>query len=324
MSCAPRGRFAARRLAVLCLSCEMESHAAYDWNHLHPRRRESPQVVDETLRDGLQSPSVLDPPLESKIEMLHAMVRIGVDVVSVGLPAAGKRAEDDATALASEIMRAALPLRPTAAGRTTRADVLAIARVRERTGAPLTAYAFVGSSPIRRYVEGWGPDFVLRGLAAAAESARAAELPVRLVLEDTTRTPPATLATIFRAAVDEGVEGLVLCDTVGHATPDGTRALVGFARSQLAALGASHLELDWHGHNDRGAALSNAVAAVRAGVDRVHGTALGIGERTGNVRIDHLLGALAELGARRAPDTQELQRYSALSAEALGWPVAAL
>ncbi len=295
----------------------------YDWNHLHPRRHEWPRVVDETLRDGLQSPSVVDPPLYRKIEILHAMASIGVDVVSVGLPAAGKRAEEDATALATEIMRAGLPLAPTAAGRTTKGDVLAIARVRERTGAPLTAYTFVGSSPIRSYVEGWGPDFVIRGLATASEAARGAGLPLRLVLEDTTRTPPATLATIFRAAVDEGVEGLVLCDTVGHATPDGTRALVGFARSQLAALGASHLELDWHGHNDRGAALSNAVAAVRAGVDRVHGTALGIGERTGNVRIDHLLGALAELGARHAPSERELQRYSALSADALGWPMVA-
>ncbi len=300
----------------------MHDPAGYDWNDLGPFRATAPypRVVDETLRDGLQSPSVVDPPLDRKIAIMHAMAAIGVDVVSIGLPAAGQRAEEHAVVLARELVLTKLPIAPTAAGRTTVGDVQAIARVAARAGVAITVYAFIGSSPIRRYVEGWAPDFVLRCIGTVASAARDANMPVRVVLEDATRTSPATLATLFRAAVDAGIEGIVLCDTVGHATPDGTRALVTFARSQLAALGVPRLELDWHGHNDRGAALSNAVAAVRAGIDRVHGTALGVGERAGNVRIDHLLAALARLGTRPEPRADDVERYSALAADGLGWP----
>jgi 2-isopropylmalate synthase len=298
--------------------------AEFNWNHaqIGPRKAGWPLVVDETLRDGLQSPSVLDPPVERKIEMLHSMARIGVDVVSVGLPAAGKRAEDDAVALAKAIATGRLAIQATAAGRTTANDVNAIARVSQRAGIPVTAYAFVGSSPIRRYVEGWSLDFIVGCIRTASEAARAAGLPWRIVLEDTTRTPPPALATIFRAAVECGASGIVLCDTVGHASPDGAAALVTFARHQLAAFGGMNLELDWHGHNDRGVALSNALAAARTGVDRVHGTALGIGERTGNVRIDHLIAGLSDAGMREPPDEREMETYDALCASALGWNAA--
>jgi len=275
-------------------------------------------VVDETLRDGLQSASALDPPIEQKIELLHAMAAIGVDVVSIGLPAAGPRAESDAIALAREILRSKLPLEPTAAARTTQADVLAVARVSERVGLPLVVYAFVGSSPIRQYVEGWDQSFLVRSVEIAGETARRAGLPLCVVTEDTTRTPPATLAVLFRAAIDAGAVGLCLCDTVGHASAHGTRALVSYARAQLAALGASHVRLDWHGHNDRALALTNALAAVRAGVHRVHGTALGVGERTGNTRIDHLLLALAEMGSRPPAPPGAIERYDRLAASALG------
>ncbi len=295
--------------------------AVFNWNHLDLRpHARAPWVVDETLRDGLQSPSVVDPPLDRKIAILHAMVAVGVDVVSVGLPAAGKRAEDDAVALAREIATSHLPLVPTAAGRTTAGDVLAVARVSERAGTPVAVYAFVGSSPIRQYVEGWSVDFIVRCIRTATDTARDAGLPLHVVLEDTTRTPPTTLATIFRAALDGGAAGLALCDTVGHASPDGAAALVTFARHQLVALGGTHLELDWHGHNDRGAALSNALAAARAGVDRVHATALGIGERTGNVRMDHLLEGLCG-SARPHPGPAALEAYNRLCATALGWEI---
>lgn len=280
----------------------------------------SPRVVDETLRDGLQSPSVVDPPVARKIELLHAMAAVGVDVVSIGLPAAGARAESDAIALASEIQRSKLPMEATAAARTVEGDVVAVARVSERVGLPLVVYAFVGSSPIRQYVEGWDLGFLVRSVRVAGETARRAGLPICIVTEDTTRTPPATLSTLFRAAIDAGASGFCLCDTVGHASPHGTAALVEFARRELTALGAGHVQLDWHGHNDRALALTNALAAVRSGVDRVHGTALGVGERTGNTRIDHLLHALAETAARPASSRSALDRYNRLAADALGCP----
>jgi len=288
----------------------------HDWNRceVDPWEGVRPRVIDETLRDGLQSASVLDPPLDRKIALLHAMVGIGVDSVSVGLPAAGPRAVRDATELAREIRSARLPIRPTAAARTMEGDVQAIADVSSRAGIAIEVYAFIGSSPIRRLVEGWGVAFLIERIRAAGLAAQSAGLPYCLVMEDTTRTPPDVLRELFSAAIDVGAVRLCLCDTVGHADPFGTHALVTFAKETLAGLGAPNLELDWHGHNDRGLALANALAAARAGVTGVHGTAGGVGERTGNTPMAELVSQLGVVGARSAPDAIALQKYRALTA----------
>ncbi|MEI8255052.1 MAG: 2Fe-2S iron-sulfur cluster-binding protein [Deltaproteobacteria bacterium] len=277
-----------------------------------------PMVVDETLRDGLQSASVLDPSIEAKIGLLHAMAALGVDVVSVGLPAAGARAEADAARLAREIVDAKLGMIPTGAARTTKKDVYAVARAAERAGTPIEVYAFIGTSPIRQYVENWDMDFLLSHIREACEAARDAGLPFCLVTEDTTRTPPAAIAQLYAAAVDAGASRLCLCDTVGHADPNGTKALVEFVKATLVGLGATHVGLDWHGHNDRGLALGNAIAAVQAGVGRVHGTALGLGERTGNARLEHLLLALESMGARTVRPAAAYEKFEGLAASALG------
>ncbi len=278
-------------------------------------------VNDESLRDGLQSPSVHDPSRADKIAMLHAMAAIGVDVASVGLPAASARAVDDAAALLKEIGAARLGIRATAAARTTEGDVHAIAEVSQRAGAPLEVYAFIGSSPIRHYVEAWDEDFLTRRVAGSAEAARKAGLPYCLVTEDTTRAHPANLRALWDAAVDAGASRLCLCDTVGHADPDGVEALVTFAQSYLRGRGAHHVQLDWHGHEDRGLGLPNALRAARLGVERIHGTALGVGERVGNVSMEALLYNLALLGHRPAPSLEALRAYSDLAARALRWDI---
>jgi 2-isopropylmalate synthase len=280
-----------------------------------PARRA--RVVDETLRDGLQSAGVRDPSIEQKIQFLHAMADIGVDVVSLGLPAAGERAARDVTELARAIASSRLSLKPTAAARTTEGDVLAIAEASARAGIPIEVYAFIGVSPIRQMVEGWDTALLVGRVEVAARTARAAGLPFCLVTEDTTRSSPEVLRLLFRAAVDAGASRLCLCDTVGHADPYGTSALIAFTRQTLADLGATHVELDWHGHNDRGLALANALAAVRSGIDRVHGTALGTGERTGNPSIEQLLLAMGVRGGRRTPNEGALGRYRNLAVHAL-------
>ncbi|HQY60309.1 MAG TPA: 2Fe-2S iron-sulfur cluster-binding protein [Polyangiaceae bacterium] len=274
-------------------------------------------MVDETLRDGLQSASACDPPIHRKIALLHAMVDIGVDAVSIGLPAAGPRAVRDAVALAREVSDARLPVRMTAAARTTAADVRAIADVSARAGQAIDVYSFIGSSPIRQYVEGWALSFLLERVAEASRVARAAGLPFCLVLEDTTRTPPAVLRQMFAAAVEAGAARICLCDTVGHVDPSGAAALVDFATGLLRELGAPEVELDWHGHNDRGLALGNALAAARAGASAVHATAGGVGERCGNTAMEHLVEQLAAAGVRRAPPAAALGAYRALAESAL-------
>lgn len=284
----------------------------HDWNQSVSGgwRGRKIAIVDESLRDGLQSPSVIDPPIEKKIAILHAMASLGVDAVSVGLPAAGPRAVRDAGLLAAEIARERLPFRATAAARTVANDVNAIAEASQYAGIPIDVYAFIGSSPIRYLVESWTIDWLLDHVKIAGEAARRANLPYCLVLEDTTRTNPELLSLLYKAAVDVGAVRICICDTVGHADARGTAEVIAFARRTLEAMGAPHLELDWHGHNDRGLALGNAIVAAESGIDGIHATTGGFGERTGNVMMEHLVLALHAMGARGAVSQPAIEEYS--------------
>lgn len=280
-------------------------------------------VVDETLRDGLQAAAGVNPPIAHKIDLLHAMAGVGVDVVSVGLPAAGGRYAEDCYELCREIVRAKLPLVATAAARTVPSDVVAIARASERAGFPIEVYSFIGSSPIRHDVEGWSIDFLVNAVVSSVKEAVNAGLSFTLVTEDTTRSHPDVLRTLFRAAIDAGARRLCLCDTTGHVTPYGVEELVAFARRELAAIGATHVELDWHGHNDRGLALATALWAASNGVDRVHGTGLSVGERVGNTSLELLVENLGRLGYRPPVPRARLVEYCELAARALQFPVPA-
>jgi 2-isopropylmalate synthase len=120
-------------------------------------------------------------------------------------------------------------------------------------------------------------------------------LPVMYVTEDTVRARPEQLKQLFLAAIRCGAKRLCLCDTVGHATPTGAANVVRFAAEVVKESGAE-VGLDWHGHCDRGLAVVNTLAAIRAGATRVHGCAIGIGERVGNTPMDQLLVNLRLLG----------------------------
>jgi|GEM_PF-188870 len=278
-------------------------------------------VVDETLRDGLQSAAGIQPDTSQKIDLVHAMDAIGVDVVSVGLPAAGKQNAEDCYLVCREIVRSKLRLVPTAAARTVVTDVQGIARASQRAGIPIEVYSFIGSSPIRLVVEGWNLDFLIGAITGAAREATAAGLPFCLVTEDTTRSHPDVLRTLYKCAVDAGTSRICICDTTGHVTPYGIEALVDFARKTLDDMGASHVELDWHGHNDRGIGLPNAMWAATAGVDRVHGTGLGVGERVGNTSLELLVDNLGRVGARPRPSEARLIEYCELASRALQYPI---
>jgi 2-isopropylmalate synthase len=316
----------------------------YDWNRIAPlidtaghvsapeggsasvlfgRGARGVKVVDETLRDGLQSASGVQPPVAHKIDLLHAMAAVGVDVVSVGLPAAGLQSFEHSYLLCREIARSKLALTPTAAARTVVADVQGIARAAERAGMPIEVYAFIGSSPIRHFVEGWELEFLVRCVTDATREAVQAGLPFCLVTEDTTRAHPDLLLALYRAAIDAGASRLCLCDTTGYATPYGIEELVTFVRSELERMGARHVGLDWHGHNDRGIALPNALWAATVGVDRVHGTGLGVGERVGNTALELLVDNLGLVGARQRVPQARLIEYCDLASRALSFPIPA-
>ena len=272
----------------------------YDWNEKDrrgPLLRKYPRFVDETIRDGLQSPSVQDPSIEEKMELVRLMDRLGIDVVNLGLPGAGPRAQADVERLLRMIVEEDLRIQPNCAARTVVADIQPIVDIAERVGRPIEVTAFIGSSPIRAYAEDWDVDTLARRTREAICFTVEHGMPASFVTEDTTRSHPATLDRLFREAIGAGASRLVLCDTCGHATPDGVRNLVNFTKAVLRAMGAEDdVELDWHGHDDRGHALPLALFALEHGVDRVHGCALGIGERVGNTPIDLLLLNLYLLG----------------------------
>ena len=279
------------------------------------------QVVDETLRDGLQNASGVNPPVAFKVDLLHAMAKVGVDVVSVGLPAAGARHAEDCHLLCKEIREARLPLRATAAARTVVADVEGIATASQRAGMSIEVYSFIGSSPIRHYAESWDLEFLLGNVRRSTEAAVRNGLPFCLVTEDTTRANPDVLRALFRTAIDAGAVRLCLCDTTGHVTPYGVEELIAFTRNELAAIGATHVELDWHAHNDRGLSVATALWAATIGVHRVHGTGLGVGERVGNTSLELLVDNLGRLGVREPVPTERLIEYCQLAARALHWAI---
>lgn len=296
----------------------------YDWNRkghaISPSMRKV-EIHDETLRDGIQSPSVTDPTIEDKVRILRLLARVGIHSVNVGLPGAGPRAVEDVETLVKVVRDEKLPLSVGCAARTHPADIEPIIAISERTGVPIEIMAFLGSSPIRMFAENWEEDRLESLTRNAVKLGTKAGLPVSFVTEDTVRSAPQTLRRLFEAAVEEGADRLVLCDTVGHATANGVFNLVHFAENLLLGMGMrDKVRLDWHGHNDRGHALSNALYAIEAGCDRVHGTVLGIGERVGNTSVDQLLVNLKLLHVIER-DLSAMHELVDTVSEAINWPI---
>jgi 2-isopropylmalate synthase len=271
----------------------------YDWNQASPPAIPPNTLVllnDETLRDGLQNPSVYDPSIEEKIEILHLMESLGIDSVNVGLPGAGPRAAAHTEALAREIASHHMKIRPNCAARTVEADIRPIIEISQRVGIPLEAATFLGSSPIRRLVEDWTVDHLERTTEKAVRFAVDHGLPSMYVTEDTTRTDRDTVKRLYSTAIRNGARAVVFCDTVGHATPQGAYNLIKFAVDEIVKPSGEKIRVDWHGHNDRGLAIANSLAAIAAGANQVHAAANSLGERVGNTPMELMLVNLRLMG----------------------------
>jgi len=275
-----------------------EEEFLYDWNLIGEREIPTPPLVeldDETLRDGLQGPSVRQPDLSEKIEILHRMKDLNIHAANIGYAGAGEKVLDHVVALAEEIRNQKLGISPNCAGRSHPADILPIAEAQQRSGVAIEAALFLGSSPIRQFVEGWDIDFLIRSTHDAVTLARKEGLEVMFVTEDTTRAPADVLHKIYSTAIEAGARRICLADTVGHATPWGVKALVSFA-CEIVADSGEDVVIDWHGHRDRNLGVINSLAALSAGATRVHACGLGIGERVGNTPMDTLLVNLKLMG----------------------------
>lgn len=296
----------------------------YDWAAVGPHHEPPPSgrvmLDDETLRDGLQCPSVLDPSLDKKIQLIHVMDELGIDTADVGLPGAGENAREHILALATEMN--SLNIKPNVACRTMVADIEPVVDMVQKTGQPIEVCAFIGSSPIRAYAENWDIQKMVKLVRDAVRFAKQNDLPLMFVTEDTVRSTPEILNQLNGAAIDEGADRLCICDTVGGVIPYAVRNIFEYVKTFLAERGASHVGLDWHGHRDRGLGLINTMSALAAGAERAHGTALGVGERAGNTEMDLLLVNLKLLGWINR-DLTKLGEYVRLASEATGRPVRA-
>ena len=297
----------------------------YDWNStekvapLSPRRRV--QFLDETLRDGIQSPSVVDPTIEDKLRLVELANDLGIDTMDIGLPGAGTRAVEDVTTIARHIKANQLRIKPSCAARTHQRDVQAVIDISQAVGIEIEVLCFIGSSPIRQYAEDWDLPRMLQLSADAIDLGRRYNLPVSYVTEDTTRSRPEVLTKLFTNAVEHGAHRLTVCDTVGHATPDGIRNLLRFTRNVLDGTGRPEVGIDWHGHNDRGLGVVNSIFAIEFGADRIHGTALGIGERVGNAALDQILLNLKLLGELPDRDLTKLLEWCQTASRATHVPI---
>jgi isopropylmalate/homocitrate/citramalate synthase len=302
------------------------SELIYDWNQALPANllpRGPVQLNDETLRDGLQSPSVRDPSIQEKIEILHLMETLGIDALDLGLPGAGPRAVEHVEALAREIVNNRLKIRANCAARTVENDIRPIAEIMQRTGLKIEAATFIGSSPIRRYTENWTEDFLLETTDKAVKFAISLGLEVMYVTEDTSRCDPAMIKRLYSAAINCGARAIVVCDTAGHATPMGAFALTKFVLDEVVKPSGEKIRLDWHGHCDRGFAIANSMATLAAGADCVHACALGTGERVGNTQMDQMLVNLKLMGISPwdQQDLTKLSDYCEAVSRATGVPI---
>jgi 2-isopropylmalate synthase len=302
------------------------SELIYDWNQKQPSALQPHGPVllnDETLRDGLQSPSVRDPSVDEKIHILHLMEALGINALDLGLPGAGPRAVEHVEALAREIVARKFKISANCAARTHENDIRPIVNIVQRTGLNIEAATFLGSSPLRRYTENWTDEFLLETTEKAVKYAVSLGLNVMYVTEDTTRCDPAMVKRLYSTAINFGARAIAVCDTAGHATPMGAFALVQFVMEEVVKPSGEKIRVDWHGHCDRGFAVANSMAALMAGADCVHACALGIGERVGNTQMDQMLVNLKLMGI--APwadqDLTKLKEYCQAVSQSTGVPI---
>src|SRR5947208_6848916 len=302
------------------------SELIYDWNRIHPAslRPAGPVLLnDETLRDGLQSPSVRDPSISEKIKILHLMEALGINSLDLGLPGAGPRALEHSEALAREIARHKMKIRANCAARTHENDIRPIADIVQRTGLNIAAATFIGSSPIRRYTEGWTDAYILQTTEKDVKYAVCHGLEVTYVTEDTSRCDPETVKRMYSTAISCGARAIVVCDTAGHATPMGAYALIKFVLDEIVKPSGEKIRVDWHGHCDRGLAVANSIAALLAGAQCVHACALALGERVGNTQMDQMLVNLKLMGIPpwNQQDLTRLKDYCQVVSQATGVPI---
>ena len=266
----------------------------YSWNRLDREQYRRVRIEEDT-RDALQSARAVQPSTLQRKKLLDLSAKVGVHFAFLGFPAASRREADQCVALVEHIATQRLEIEPVLMARALESDIEPILGIRERSSRDVTADIFIGTSGLRLKVEGWTLDAMLGKIRKAARFASENDLNFRISLEDSTRTAPDELAKSARAAIDAGAKAIILCDTVGDCLPSGASRTTAFVMELIERAGAD-VDVGWHGHNDKGLSLANALASIEAGASIVSGTFTGMGERTGNIPLEQMILILSEAG----------------------------
>lgn len=267
------------------------------WNPAPARSLESVEIEDDTLRDGLQGAFVRKPTIGEKLELFSLSSAIGCQHAVIGFPASSVDELADCSAIISAIEAGRLKLMPWLLSRALVSDLVAIVTLQKETSVRLGAAFFMGTSPIRRAIENWDLEHVKASMAEAVAFAAQNDIPFSLSIEDASRTPKDELRELIALGADNNAYSIAICDTVGESTPAGAARLVGFTKNIIEAAGAT-TKILWHGHNDRGLAVANSLAAAEAGADIIGGSFMGIGERTGNAALEQIILYLYQSGVQ--------------------------
>tara|TARA_B100000513_G_scaffold66708_2_gene26414 strand:+ start:8495 stop:9754 length:1260 start_codon:yes stop_codon:yes gene_type:complete len=304
-----------------------ENDLIFDWNAIDYEITREPNnhphelwFDDETLRDGLQSPSAINPTVEQKIELIDFMEKLGIQKVDLGLPGAGPQHVGHIDSMLSHIKDRGYSLRPGCAVRTLVSDIEPLVNLQSKHETQIQASAFLGTSPIRQYAEGWTMERIMSTAESAVTFAVGNDIPVMFVTEDTTRSNPEDIKKVYTRAMELGADRICVCDTCGHVTPNGVKKLLRFIQDEVipdSGFKRRDIEVNWHGHQDRGLGVANNLAAYEAGADVIHGTALGVGERSGNAPIDQTLVNLSLMGVVNN-DLTSLSQYMKKAHEYVG------
>ena len=259
-----------------------------DWNEKKTFKNKSIVIEDDTLRDGLQSALLRIPNYFEKKELVTLAHASRIKYVMLGFPGASEDAYHECRLLVQFIRDMQWPLVPRLLGRANQSDMAAICRLQEETGVPLQADFFINICALRLKVEGWNLATITQMIHQASEQLDRHGVSYSISLEDATRSDTSIIEKMLCTIVNTKAIAIVLCDTVGACLPSGVANLLRFVKKTIAAHN-SHIFQWWHGHNDRGLALANALCALDHGIDGISGTFLGIGERSGNICIEQIM-----------------------------------
>lgn len=246
------------------------------------------QIVETTLREGEQAPNVHFT-TDQKLEIARALDDFGVEYIELTSPMASEQSFADARRICSLGLRAKILTH-------VRCHLTDVQRAID-TGVDGINMLFGSSEWLRRYSHGRDIDQIIEQATDVAAYVKRSGVEIRYSNEDAFRTAPADLLRIYQAVDAIGVNRVGLADTVGIATPLQVHNVVAAVADVVQA------DIEFHGHNDTGCAIANALMALEGGASLIDVTVLGIGERNG---ITPLGGLIARL---YAIDRALVQKY---------------